>query len=372
MNILIFFIYLLKLTHSTALHFPNPLQRFVYDPISETVVLASVNRIYSLKVSDLTLISEIDTSPSPHDQHCPIANRTISSKHLFYFPSTVFLNPSGNETFNQLLLLSNDSILICSSSNRGGSCQQRALVDLRLLRNSSQRLVASSPFSPSVGFISQTNQLLYLSTTYDPVCDPFYEIPTISGRQLFNESFLSTLHFNAGQSALQQSTYTLRLLNLRLIKEFFLHYLYAFEYKHFAYFLTIQQADLLHKQRLQTKVVRFCQTLKQPMMKSYVEIPLTCGRHYHYLIAAKFSSVKQRLYGLFRNTTSANATGNAHAVCVYQMDAVQEAFFQTIKRCLVDGRGQRGLGFLSPDTPCVASKVSDCPVRTKIHQTMVF
>ena len=370
MNILIFFIYLLKLTHSKTLDFPHPLQRFVYDEITETVVLASVNRIYSLNVSDLTVIAEIDTSPSTTDQQCPSTNRTISSKQLFYFPTTSFLHPSGHETFNQLLLLSNQSIFICSSSNRGGACQQRALIDLRLLRNSSQRLVASSPLFPSVGFISQTNQLLYLSTTYDPFCDPFYEIPTISGRHLFDEQFLSTIHFNAGQSALQQSTYTLRLLNLRLIKEFFLHYLYAFEYKHFAYFLTLQQADLHHKHRLQTKLVRFCQTLKQPMMKSYVEIPLTCGRHYHYLITAKFSSVKQLLYGLFRNTTQANATGTSHAICVYSMDDVQEAFFQTIKRCLVDGRGHRGLGFLSPDTPCVSSKVSGMRMVDRIS-TMI-
>ena len=254
--------------------------------------------------------------------------------------------------------MTNNSILTCSTSNRGGSCQLRSVINLNLLKNSSQRIVSSSPFYPTIGFIHKNNSILYLSNTYDSLCDPFYEIPTISGRTLIDKEFLSIIHLNSGQSALQQSTYTLRLLNIRLIKDFFLHYLYAFEYKYFSYFLTIQQTDIHHKHRLQTKIVRFCQTVKQPIIKSYVEIPLTCGANYHYLITAKFSEEKKILYGLFRNTTLANLTNTSHAVCAYSMDNIQEAFFQTIKRCLVDGKGSRGLGFISPDTHCVSSKVS--------------
>ena len=373
MELAILLLCLIELTHSTSRHLPNPLQRFVYDHVTRTIVVASVNHIYSLNATDLSLISQIETLPSSSADHpCSITNRTGSSKELYYFSSSSSLIPSRDKSFNQLLLLFNDSLLICSTSNRGGSCQLRSTIDLKLLKNSSQRLVSSFPWHPSVGFISQTAHILYLSTTYDSLCDPFYEIPTISGRHVLDKEFLSTVQFNAGQSALQQSTHTLRLLNLRLIKEFFLYYLYAFEYKHFAYFLTIQQSDMHQKTKLQTKILRFCQTTTQPIIKSYIEIPLTCGQSYSYLITAKFSPERQTLYALFRNTTLANVTSTSHAVCEYSMDVIQEAFLQTMKRCLVDGQGYRGLGFISPDARCIASKVSDVSVMSLVQQVMPF
>ncbi|CAF1004854.1 unnamed protein product [Adineta steineri] len=359
MNTLIFIFYLIQLTNSLNLHFSNPLQRFVYDNLTNTIILTSVNHIYSLNASDLSILSDIDISPTYKEQQqhsCLLNNKTIVSNTHYYFSTTSYLTPSINKTFNQLLLLINDSILICSTLNRGGSCQLRSLINLNLIQNSSQRIVSSSPFYPSIGFINKKNQILYISNTYDSQCDPFYEIPTISGRNLFPNNFLSVINFNSGQSALQQSTYTLRLLNIRLIKDFFLYYLYGFEYKSFSYFLTIQQSDMYHKHKFQTKILRFCQTLKQPIIQSYIEIPLTCGKNYHYLITAKYSYEKNILYGLFRNTTLANLTTTSHAICAYTIDYIQEVFFQTIKRCLVDGKGYRGLGFISPDTHCVSSK----------------
>ena len=243
--------------------------------------------------------------------------------------------------------------------------QLRSLVNLNLLKNSSQRIVSSSPFYPSIGFINKNQQILYISNTYDSQCDPFYEIPTISTRYLIDKEFLSVINFNSGLSALQHSTSVLRLLNTRLIKDFFLYYLYGFEYKNFSYFLTIQQSDIHHlrKYKLQTKIIRFCQTLKQSIIKSYVEIPLTCGANYQYLITAKFSQEKNILYGLFRNTTLANLTSTSHAICAYSIDTIQEGFFQTIKHCIVDGKGHRGLGFISPDTHCVSNKVSTVKSR---------
>ncbi|CAF4208027.1 unnamed protein product [Rotaria sp. Silwood2] len=358
MNTLILIFYLIKITSSISLHVSNPLQRFVYDDLTDTIILASVNHIYSLNGSDLSIISDIDLSQSKTDHNCLITNKTSLSKNLYYFSTSSYLTPSINNIFNQLLLLTNNSILICSTSNRGGSCQLRSLINLNLIKNSSQRVVSSSPFYPSVGIINKNNQILYISNTYDSICDPFYEIPTISGRHLINNEFLSIINLNSGQSALQQSTYTLRLLNIRLIKDFFLYYLYAFEYKHFSYFLTIQQSDVHHtgKYKLQTKILRFCQTLKQSIIKSYVELPITCGKNYNYLITAKFSNEKNILYGLFRNTTLANLTSTSHAICTYSIDYIQETFFQTIKRCLVDGKGYRGLDFISPDTHCIPSK----------------
>lgn len=355
-NILILIFYLIKLTISISHHFTNPLQRFVYDDKTNTIILASVNHIYSLNANDLSILSHIDTSSSIKlvDHPCLLKNKT---KSLYYFSTSSYLNSSINQTFNQLLLLmnNNNTILICSTLNRGGSCQLRSIENLQLIKNSSQRLVSSSPFYPTIGFISKNNQILYLSNTYDHQCDPFYEIPTISSRHLNEKNFLSIINFHSGQSALQQSTSTLRLLNIRLIKDFFLYYLYGFQYKHFSYFLTIQQSDL-YNYKLQTKIIRFCQTLNQPISKSYIEIPLTCGHDYHYLITAKYSSENNILYGLFRNTTLANSSDTSHAICAYSIDQIQQGFYQTIKRCLVDGKGYRGLGFISPDTHCISSK----------------
>jgi len=362
MNIKLFLIILfslIKLTHPIKIHFSNPLQRFIYDDTTDTIILASVNHIYSLNASDLSILSHINTSPVENDNHCSITNKTSLLSNIYYFPTTSYLFPSFNSTFNQLLLQINNTVLICSTSNRGGSCQLRSLIDLNLLKNSSQRIVSSSPFYPSIGFIGENNHVLYLSNTYDILCDPFYEIRTISGR-FIDKDFLSIINLNSGQSALQQSTYTLRLLNIRLIKDFFLSYLYGFEHKNISYFLTIQQSDIHHtrKHKLQTKIVRFCQTLKQSIIKSYVEIPITCGNNYHYLVTGKFSKENNIFYGIFRNTTLANSSNTSHAVCAYSIDSIREAFFQTIKRCLVDGKGYRGLGFISPDTHCVSNMVS--------------
>ncbi|CAF1468637.1 unnamed protein product, partial [Adineta ricciae] len=351
-----FIFYLIPIVHSISLDFSNPLQRFIYDNSTDTIVLASVNHLYSLNASDLTILVDIDLSSTKSDHQCLVANRTIASKSHYYFSTSSYLNHSSNDTFNQLLLLTNNSILSCSTTNRGGSCQLRSLINLNFLRNSSQRVVSSSPFYPSVGLADKNSEILYVASTYDSQCDSFYEIPTISGRTLASKDFLSIIHFQSGQSALQQSTSTLRLLNIRLVKDFFLHYLYSFQYKTFSYFLTIQQSDIHHKHKLQTKILRFCQKSNQSIIKSYIELPLTCGQHYPYLITAKFTQEKNILYGLFRNTPWANSTSTSHAVCAYSIDSIQEAFFQTIKRCLVDGNGHRGLGFISPDTHCVSSK----------------
>lgn len=362
MNIKIFLILLfslIKLINSIKINFSNPLQRFIYDDLTNTIILASVNHIYSLNATDLSILSDINLTPDDNDNHCLITNKTSLISPNYYFPISSYLSPTINSTFNQLLLLINNSILICSTSNRGGSCQLRSLINLNLLKNASQRLVSSSPFYPSIGFISEYNQILYLSNTYDVLCDPFYEIPTISGRSI-DKDFLSIINLTSGQSALQQSTYILRLLNIRLVKDFFLYYLYGFEHKNISYFLTIQQSDIHHtrKSKLQTKILRFCQTLNQSIIKSYMEIPLTCGTNYHYLITAKFSKENNILYGIFRNTTLANSSNTSHAICSYTIDSIREAFFQTIKRCLVDGKGYRGLGFISPDTHCISNKVN--------------
>ena len=372
MHTIILISYLIRLATSISLRFPNSLQRFAYDNLTDTIIIASVNHIYSLNASDLSILSEIHLSPSKTHHRCLIKNKTSSSQNHFYFATSSYLVPSTNNTFNQLLLLTNNSILICSTSNYDSSCQLRSLIYLDLVKNSSERVVSSSPSYPAIGFISKNNQILYISNTYDSICDPFYEIPTLSGRHIVNDEFLSIINLNSGQSALQQSTYTLRLLNIRFIRDFFLYYLYAFEYKHFSYFLTIQQSDFHYTRRhkLQTKIVRFCQTLKQSIIKSYVELPLACGNNYHYLITAKFSSKNNILYGLFRNTTLAHWTSTSHAICAYPMNYIQEAFFQMIKRCLVDGEGYRGLGYISPDTHCVPSKVNRrlCKKFDKIKQ----
>ncbi|CAF0806289.1 unnamed protein product [Adineta steineri] len=355
---LIFLINLINFIQTIEIHFSNPLQRFIYDDTTDTIILASVNHIYSLNASDLSILSDINLSPIENDNHCLITNKTSSLlSNSYYFPTTSYLFPSVNSTFNQLLLLINNTVLICSTSNRGGSCQLRSLINLDFIKNSSHRIVSSSPFYPSIGFISENNHILYLSNTYDPLCDPFYEIPTISGR-FIDKDFLSILNLNSGQSALQQSTYTLRLLNIRLIKDFFLSYIYGFEHRNISYFLTIQQSDIHHTRtyKLQTKILRFCQTLKQSIIKSYIEIPITCGNNYHYLVTGKFSKEKNIFYGIFRNTTLANSSHTGHAVCAYSIHSIREAFFQTIKRCIVDGKGYRGLGFISPDTHCVSNK----------------
>ena len=372
MNIEIIFILLCSLIqsiHTINIQFSNPLQRFLYDQSTNTIVLASVNHIYSLNANDLTILSDINISPEENENSCLITNKTSLITPNYYFPTSSYLFPSTNSTFNQLLLSINNSILACSTSNRGGSCQLRSLVTLNLLRNSSQRIVSSSPFYPSVGFVGEKNQILYLADTYDILCDPFYEIPTISGRHVTEKDFLSILNLNSGQSALQQSTYTLRLLNIRLIKDFFLYYLYGFEHENISYFLTIQQSDIHHarKSKLQTKILRFCQSFKQSIIKSYMEIPLTCGLNYHYLITAKFSKEENILYGIFRNTTLANSSNTSHAVCAYSIDSIREAFFQTLRRCLVDGKGYRGLGFISPDTHCMPNKVRRLLMRNEKH-----
>lgn len=358
MILLILLIFLFESSSASNFLFSSSTQRFVYDEISDTIIVASVNRLYSLNGKDLSLNVELNISGTHSEQFCSNSNKTSTSKKHFFFPVSSYLNRSENESFNQILLLVNDSVLTCSTLSRTNACQLRSLIDLNVRQSTSQRLVSSSPFYPSVGFISKNSSILYLSNTYDPICDPFYEIPTISGRHLSENDFLSTIRFNSGQSALQQSSYTLRLLNLRLIKDFFLHYIYAFEYKHFSYFLTIQQADVNQKHRLQTKIVRFCQTTRQGIIKSYVEIPLTCGENYPFLITAKYSTIDQSLYGIFRNNADAKVGSTSHAICRFQMDFIQNAFLQTIKRCLVDGKGSRGLSFLSSDSPCIPSKVS--------------
>ncbi|CAF5216442.1 unnamed protein product, partial [Rotaria magnacalcarata] len=196
MKILILIFYLIKLSISISLQFSNSLQRFVYDDVTDTIILASVNRIYSLNGSNLSILSDIDTSLSSSkiDQDCSIKNKSSLTKSLYYFSTSSYLTPSINNTFNQLLLLTNNrTILICSTSNRGRSCQLRSLINLDFMKNSSQRVVSSSPFLPSVGLINKNNQILYISNTYDSVCDPFYEIPTISGRHLTDNDFLSII-----------------------------------------------------------------------------------------------------------------------------------------------------------------------------------
>ena len=97
--------FLIQLISSLNLHFPNQLQRFVYNQPTDTIVLASINHIYSLNASDLTILSHIDLSLSKtNDQFCLKTNRTSLPKNLYYFSTISYLNSTNDKVFNQLLL----------------------------------------------------------------------------------------------------------------------------------------------------------------------------------------------------------------------------------------------------------------------------
>ncbi|CAF4400401.1 unnamed protein product, partial [Rotaria sp. Silwood2] len=90
MNIEIFLIilfYSIKLTNTINIHFSNPLQRFIYDDLTNTIILASVNHIYSLNASNLSIISDINISSLENDNHCSITNKTSLLTNIYSFPT---------------------------------------------------------------------------------------------------------------------------------------------------------------------------------------------------------------------------------------------------------------------------------------------
>ncbi|CAF0742335.1 unnamed protein product, partial [Didymodactylos carnosus] len=366
------------------------LQRFLFDEQTQTIIVASNDRLYKLHSSNLSILTEIDTSStSSTTELCTtiitrgnITTSYINTNPLNYLSinSYLFNNQTTiNSTYNQLLLLtpSND-LLVCSTSNRG-LCQIRSLSNLTIIENSSSRIVSTNIHYSSFSFIGN-DSILYTAVTYDSSCDSLYEIPALSGRSLSKQSSTFLKIFNHFSNDLHSSSYSLRFVNNRIAREFPVHYLYGFDHRLFTYFLTIQELDIQQQQqhyynhysrtsssqnggkKLLTKLIRFCQKAQQAPIKSYVELPITCKSassiYYPYLISAYLvkDDDNSRLYGVFRNTTTSSTTNTSHAVCVFSMKLIRENIFQTIKNCVVDGNGQRGLSFISPDTHCLPNK----------------
>ncbi|CAF1529845.1 unnamed protein product, partial [Didymodactylos carnosus] len=356
------------------------LQRFLFDEQTQTIIVVSVNRLYKLYSTNLSILAEIDTSSTfTNTELCTTiigrANVTTTSininpVHYFSINSYLFNNQlTNNSAYNQLLLLtpSND-LLVCSTSNRG-TCQLRSSSNLTLIESSSSRVVSTNIHYSTFGFIGN-DSILYTAVTYDSSCDSFYEIPALSGRSLSLKSTTFLKIFNHLSNDLHSSSYSLRFVNNRIAREFPVHYLYGFEHRLFTYFLTIQELDIQQQQqhyynhysrtsssqnsgkKLLTKLVRFCQKTQQAPIKSYVELPLTCkslsSNYYPYLVTAYFVNENEnsRLYGVFRNTTTSSINNTSHAICLFSMKFIRENIFQTIKNCVVDGIGQRGLGFI--------------------------
>lgn len=204
---------------------------------------------------------------------------------------------------------------------------------------------------------------MYIGVTYTGNSLYRSEIPAVSSRSLEKNRM-----FQIASSAI--TTGTRMLINTNARESYVVNYVYGFSSERFSYFLTTQlKHNVPSGKEYITKLVRVCQ--EDSHYYSYTEIPVDCiseATKYNLVRAAYLGkpgpdlaenlgilTQDDVLYAVFSEGKD-NIPGNRSALCVYSLKSIRRKFMQNIKSCF-NGLGSRGLDFISPNMPCVPTKL---------------
>ncbi|CAG7720399.1 unnamed protein product [Allacma fusca] len=232
-------------------------------------------------------------------------------------------------------------------------------------------IVANNESASTVAFIAPgpptppTSTVLYVGVTYTGNSPYRHEVPAVSSRSLNPRD-------NFGIVTTGVSSGTKMHINMR--EQYPINYVYGFSSEGFSYFLTTQKKDTKSDSPFISKLVRVCQN--DSNYYSYTEIPIECVSE---TTGNKFSLVQAAFVGkpgpdlankldvthqddvLFAVFARADPIGSSipgqdSALCVYSLKDIRRKFVENIEMCF-QGKGNRGLGFIAMNAPCVSTKL---------------
>ncbi|XP_054746803.1 plexin-A2 isoform X1 [Anastrepha obliqua] len=344
---------------TSVIHFDTPLNHLVVDTFTGRVFVGGVNYLYQLS-PELELHETVKTGPKNDSVECTVLD----------CPAHAIRKPADN--YNKVLLIDRaTSRLIACGSLFQGTCTVRNLQNVSIVEQDvPDAVVANDANSSTVAFIAPgppqppITNVMYVGVTYTNNSPYRSEIPAVASRSLEKPKI-----FQIASSAVTTGTRTF--INSYAREGYLINYVYGFSSERFSYFLTTQLKHNYHSSPKEyiTKLVRICQ--EDSNYYSYTEIPIDCitgGTKYNLVQAGYLGKPSADLagslgitvqddvlYGAF-SVGNGNLSTDNSALCIYSLKSIRRKFMQNIKSCF-NGVGSRGLGFISPNMPCVPTKL---------------
>ena len=266
---------------------------------------------------------------------------------------------------NQLLSIfhGGDKLITCGSLN-DGKCQIRDTSNISIAMEESERVVPSGGRSATYviapGRISETlvEYVLYVATTLDP--ERRINIPHVCKRRLVGEDVLLSIPDDG--SVLWSGS---------IPNNFIVDVIDSYVWNGFTYFVANQEYDYdIAGQHAKTwgnivsKIKRVCHDSIE--FKSYTEIVIQCkgkdGIIYNLMQDVNVGEVgwnlaqslgmspgQQVLFAVFTKSVESdvNQPNNQSAICIYDLNNVEEEFLKAIELCFESYDGNNGIVYLS-------------------------
>ena len=297
------------------------------------VYVGAVNYIHRLNSNLAEIKSEV-TGPVNDSRSC------ISRENC---PDAA---PTNNRN-TLLVVYKEESQLITCGSVFQGLCQVRNLSTLGVKLEGSRYVAANDANSSTVGFISASK--LHVAVTLK---DRFESatFPAVSIRLLVN-------NFDNLRDAKRKFLQIYSECKLEVKRNYVIDYISGFQLNEYAYFTSVQPVTK-DSNSYHSKMIRYC--INEYNFYPYTEIPLSCkdssGTDYNILIAGMLlkatgqsaaifnvSSGENVYIGVFsKSLPNSKVQTENNAVCVFSMSAIEKAFVDNIRQCIVHGLPKDG------------------------------
>lgn len=205
--------------------------------------------------------------------------------------------------------------------------------------------------------------MLYVGVTYTGNSPYRHEVPAVSSRSLNPKENFAIVTTGVSSGTKMQ-------INMR--EQYPINYIYGFSSEGFSYFMTTQKKDTGGVTPFISKLVRICQN--DSNYYSYTEIPIECvsestGKKFDLIQAGYIGKpgpdlankldvthLDDVLFAVFSQADSPGSStpGHESALCVYSLKEIRRKFVENIELCF-QGVGNRGLGFIAMNAPCVST-----------------
>lgn len=324
-----------------------------------TLYVGSVNRIYQLD-PNLQLLAVNKTGPYEDSPECS-GYRDCPPK----------VRASLTNNVNKALVVdySRAKLIACGSLYQG-TCSIIGLDNVSTSESEfiGEPIVANNETASTVAFIAPgppsppTTTVIYVGVTYTGNSPYRHEVPAVSSRSLNPRD-----NFQIVQASVSSGTK----IHVSQRDSYPINYVYGFSSEGFSYFMTTQKKDVGNSPYI-SKLVRVCQN--DSNYYSYTEIPIECvsettGSKFDLVQAAfvgkpgpdlanKLDVTHQDdvLFAVFSRAENPGSSlaGKESALCVYSLKDIRRKFVENIELCF-QGKGNRGLGFIAMNAPCVST-----------------
>nr|XP_027194961.1 plexin-A4-like [Dermatophagoides pteronyssinus] len=244
--------------------------------------------------------------------------------------------------------------LIACGTNNHGQCSIHDLNNIsQILHEPKESVISDQPDGSTVLLIGPgpaisssaniSNTALYVASTSNE--NSRSEI--IATRSLQIENLMQLVYADI-------SSGTRLYLNNAIAGHFYLEYIYAFQSEGFTFFVVVESIGMGKRnqqnkhQAFITKLVRICQ--KDDRYYSYTEVPLHCNSHVTVSRARRAFHLKSPSQVERQSFEHLIVIFDHHAVCMYQMWALQAQINANIAKCF-DGQGFQNIRYIHSSFP---------------------